>query len=690
MNLEQIKSELRLFKSYTDDKSLFVGSVNQKALESGLLIQDPVSEDVLNSAIELYGIKPEEWNQTFHKSFQTVIDTPIEVLVAQQLIHYFTTYGLEAMDLYNQDLVYIPHEKLEVPDLDEDVKLIPIVKLTELELGNRLLELLKSGIALSKQTVEDVMMLSDYIDKERFDEINNKEVKIALYNKYGIVPKNNMDFLRYLVYKLSGSTMLIKSKELLGVLSDCDKEEALRLLKAYVQKPYGYKKLGEIFLSQNEFFVAIKSHNPKTKIDKELNHIINRAKKSARTNRKHMPFDVLDRLTSIYNMNSEKGEFYYNRYFKYNADAAGLTQDTISFNDIKSKLDTITVFREVRILNSIRYRLNDVDTAMYKIRNGKAYLENIEHAGKSSNNKFKAQLYLKNIIEEHLYNRIHNIIGNKTIYLPDNVEYTVPTSEKQFLGNFPIGTTITIPRNNNMVIGVHWKNLDTQRVDLDLHAEGENEHIGWNASYRSDDIVHSGDMTDAKLPDGATECLLIKSSLKEATFVIKLKNYTQNNHDVPYEFIIASTIDENVSKNYTINPNDIITSISTKFDYDPKYKTIPDIDIAYVTLNEDRVVLRFNNFSTDTSIAGFKEDVKKMAISYGEEYPKAQLTLRELLTEASCIIADKPCTEIMEEVVVETETGSETLYRKVEKKVDYDLSIESITKDMLITMFMEA
>ena len=133
MNLEQIKSELRLFKSYTDDKSLFVGSVNQKALESGLLIQDPVSEDVLNSAIELYGIKPEEWNQTFHKSFQTVIDTPIEVLVAQQLIHYFTTYGLEAMDLYNQDLVYIPHEKLEVPDLDEDVKLIPIVKLTELE-----------------------------------------------------------------------------------------------------------------------------------------------------------------------------------------------------------------------------------------------------------------------------------------------------------------------------------------------------------------------------------------------------------------------------------------------------------------------------------------------------------------------------------------------------------------------------
>ena len=27
---------------------------------------------------------------------------------------------------------------------------------------------------------------------------------------------------------------------------------------------------------------------------------------------------------------------------------------------------------------------------------------------------------------------------------------------------------------------------------------------------------------------------------------------------------------------------------------------------------------------------------------------------------------------------------------KVEKKVDYDLSIESITKDMLITMFMSA
>lgn len=706
MNLEQIKAELRLFKAYTDDTKLSgVGIVNQDALKSGLLIVDICSDEVLASAVELYGIKPEEWNQTFHKSFQTVIDTPIEVLVAQQLIHYFTTYGLEDLGLYNEELVYIPKEKLDIPELAGDIKLIPINKITERDLGDRILSLLSSGVALSKQTVEDIMLLSDYIDKEKFDEIKNKEIKIALYDKYNIVPKNNMDFLRYLVYKLTDSTMLIKSNDMIRVLSNCDKEKALKLLKSYVGKPYGYKKLGEIFLSENELFVAIKAHNVENEVHKELNHIINRIRREANKSRKKIGYDVLDRLTSIYGYDKVSGDFIYNPWFKKDVAEATLTQVKLNQGELIKKLDDVTIFREIRILNAIAYRLNkfgaydkfnddaeylgNYKSILYKIRNGKSYAD--EFVFEKSLSKITAQQQVYDLVEKHLVDRLNKILKDKYVYIPDGIDYKAPTSEKQFIGNIPVGTTIVLPRNNNMVIGVHWKNLDEERVDLDLHAIGSDVHVGWNASYRETNIVHSGDVTDAQLPNGATECLLVRPNLKETTFVVKLKNFTHNRLDVPYEFIIASTTDDSISKNYTINPNDVLVSINTKFDYDSKYNDRPDIDIAYVTITEDNIKLAFVNTSTDNSIAGFRTDVRDMVVRYAEAYPSTQLSLRDIINMADCKLSDKPIISDLEEVKILNDKGEEEiLYKKVEKKVDFDLSLQNITKDTILSMFMEA
>ena len=194
----------------------------------------------------MYGKKPEEWNATFHKSFSTVKNTPIEVLVAQQIMHYITTYGFENLGIYSQDLVYIPYEALEIPELEEDIPMVVIHNINAEQLNERLLNLLTSGIALSKQTVQDVMELSDYIDVDRFDEIVNKEVKIALYDKYGVVPKNNVDFLRYLVFKTTGSTLLIQSRDLIKSIKNSDIEKPYEYLSTYVSRNNGYKKLVKI------------------------------------------------------------------------------------------------------------------------------------------------------------------------------------------------------------------------------------------------------------------------------------------------------------------------------------------------------------------------------------------------------------------------------------------------------------
>ena len=177
----------------------------------------------------------EKWNQTFHKSFKTVKDTPIETLVAQQIIHYFTTYGLENLGLYNEDLVYIPHEQLDVPELEEDIPVIMLHYMTYDMIAEKLMTLLTSGIALSQETLDLVKALSDYIPKDRFDEIKNKEFKIYLYDKYNIVPSNPKEFLRYIIYKLTGETLIVNNRKLRKLIQTSDKDETLRLLNTYLK-----------------------------------------------------------------------------------------------------------------------------------------------------------------------------------------------------------------------------------------------------------------------------------------------------------------------------------------------------------------------------------------------------------------------------------------------------------------------
>ena len=84
------KEVLRLFKSYLGEKS---ENFSKEGLKYGLLIPDTANENIIKEAIEQYGKDGEKWNQTFHKDFEIVKNAPIEDLIAQQLIHYITTYG---------------------------------------------------------------------------------------------------------------------------------------------------------------------------------------------------------------------------------------------------------------------------------------------------------------------------------------------------------------------------------------------------------------------------------------------------------------------------------------------------------------------------------------------------------------------------------------------------------------------
>lgn len=672
MTKEQVLAELRLFKSYTDDSVLRVHeTINNDALRKGVLFTQPVSDEVLNCALDLYGKKPEEWNATFHKSFQTVLETPLEELYAQQIVHYFTTYGLEALDLYNSDLVYIPKEQLEIPELEGDIPLVVIHQITALELGSRLLKLLTSGIALSKTTIEDVMLLSDYIDRDRFDEIANREVKIALYDKYGVTPKNNVEYLRYIIYKLTGGTLLIQNKETIEKLKHAPSYDVYRYLQKYVTEVGGTKRLAQIFQRYKNLFLALKRDRTDDIYGEQINAIINRISKVSK--KCHVPVgnNILDNLTKI----------------------SDIDVFNLAKSHIQEELDKATIYREIRIINAFRLNIQQpLNCGVYKIRNGKCYVKDKGGKKPSVTQKY-VWTEILNFIMEHLKTRLNKLVGGKTVYIPKNVMYSAPTSEKQFVNNMPEGSYIEIPRNENIVVGVHWYNLKDYRVDLDLHALNRTEHYGWNALYRSEgsDIAFSGDITDACGPNGACEVFLIKSALRNKSFLLTVNDFRNTPKSVPFDFIISHISSDTINKNYMVDPNKVVCTIHNSFDKDtPQKDGKPEMTLGFVDVQDGSVKFYFMDFELTRSIASNQSELTMAVFDYINAVKNTQLTLKDLLVLGGAELVDAPYVEKLVEVKMLDVTGEqETLYRKETQRCDIDLSIEQITKSTFIDLLQE-
>lgn len=650
---------LRLFKSYLGEQT---EGINADALKHGLLIPSSADEEVVKTAIELYGKDGQKWNETLHKDFEIVRNSPILDLLIQQMLHYITTYGFEELNIFSSDTVYIPKEEVSIPDLNvDDIELVVIKPITSEELSNRINTLINSGIALSQQSVDDIIVLSDYIDKNTFDDIKNREVKIKLYDKYQVTPRNPEEFLRFLIFKLTNSTLKIQNSETIVNLKYSNKKLTLDLLNSYI-KNNGIEPLSSIFLRNKNLFLSLKTSD---KDYSQINTIINKIRKMAVKYHKPLRKNVLDCLTDK-NIN-------------------------VDYVELANALEKITIFREIRILNGLLYRLSDNNNIVYRIRNGKSYVSKVEDNSEEYMNRL---LQLSDYIRRHLLYRLSQKVSGKMVYIPDNVTYAAPTSEKQFSGNIPQGSYISIPRNSDIVYGIHWNNLCSgtkkgfygevdslceERVDLDLKQMNKNEVFGWDASYRDNNknILFSGDVTDAPLPKGATELFYVNKNYGYGAFLITLNMFTSNSEDVPFEFVIAKEDkSSNVRKGYVLNPNNIIEKIDMVVKKSERQKTVGLIVIS------DDIKFYFNDFSIGASCStSSRTPITMGAFDYMQTYTKTQLKLNDLLKEAGALVINTPTINIEEEV-----TDDEGNITKVSKeiKADIDLSIPNISKDTII------
>ena len=629
-----MKSTIRLFKAVpilekkskaTNDKLL------QSTIKHGFVFAPEVIfnysekelEDLTKTVIEEVGLSAEEMNSSFHKSWSKVRGASLEQLVLEQLIHYFTTYGFEALGIYSKDSVYIPNEKLEIPKLDIDGFNFVVIKgYTKAELKKKIISLLSTGIAVSDETRKDIVDVCLFVEisSKEIEEIKNKEVRITLFDFLDLIPENPIEFLRYAVYKSIGKTLLIKDKATINQIKEQENFNVLALFHKYKNK-YRIERLSEIFYRFKPIFLAFKTNT-------QLKNYVNKIGRQAKKYHKPMKPDFLNEVTSMI----KKGEL-------------------VTKEKLNKELSKVNTFRKIRLAYALHYRTKDVESILYKIRNGKSYAKEFDFEHKAD-----AEEILE-VVKESIINDIRKNVKGKTIYIPEYIKYALPATEKQFTGDLPSGSYVTIPKD--MIFGVYWHNVGNYRVDLDLSIiQTSGRKFGWDAMYRTEDrgILFSGDMTEASTPNGASELFYIKRQTEDS-MIMFVNYYNFSPVTVPFKIIVGKERLEQLEENHMVNPNDVVCIAKTQINQRQKIlgliKTTPD-------------ECRF--YFCETAIGNTISSSGKPYVEYGRKYLtdfyEDMFSLNDILEQAGARINEK----------------------EEDEEYDIDLSPENLEKDKIISL----
>ncbi len=437
-------------------------------------------------------------NKTFHKSWNKIKTSSRLELFKKQILHYISTYGSNF-----QDDVYIPDEVLEIPETKLTYKVIKGYPSEVLQ--EKCLELLRSGLALKEETIDTI--LSALVDELEYtftgdENIKNKEAIIKIADLYNVFPTDVMAFFRYIIYKATGTTLLIKNDELIALIKASSYNPAVQF------KMFGLEKLAEIFNRFKPLFLAFKDKAPKT---------INKISKLSKKYHKPMVTNTLNEATNTL-----------------------LTAKDIHW------LDNATPFALFKAIAACYNRKNGQDAFLYRVRNGTSWVKEGELSVALNKKNYKFLLkYLKQRFD----------LSGKSIYIPENIKYALPTSEKMFVGNVPAGTRFY---GKKLAVGVYWENA-WGASDLDLSGLNIGGKVGWNAAYNQNDgnLMYSGDITSA--PKGAVEYLYANKGLETPTLV--LNNVYQGEHDCGYKIIIGQG--DHISEAFMMNPNKVFATIKT-------------------------------------------------------------------------------------------------------------------------------
>ncbi|WP_276876175.1 hypothetical protein [Chryseobacterium joostei] len=434
-------------------------------------------------------------NKTFHKSWEKIKNSTRWELLVDQIEHYLSTYGSSF-----QDEIYIPNEVLNIPEMKLTFKVIKAYSLDEMT--EKCLSLLKSGIALKEETIDDLLYILNKELDYKFtgkENIRNKEAIIKIADLYKIYPENPVEFFRYVIFKTTATSLLIKNKTLIESIKES------KFNPSDLFENFGLERLAEIFNRFKPLFLAYKSKSPKA---------INKISKLSKTYHKPLVSNPLN-------------------------DA---THTLLDENDLHW-LDNATPFALFKALSACYLRMYGQDTFVYRVRNGKSWVKTGKNSSVNEMNFEFILTYLKSRFD----------LSGKSFYFPEDVEFGLPTSEKMFVGNIPTGTRFS---GEKLAVGIYWEDA-WGAYDLDLSALNIGGKTGWNAAYNQENgnLMYSGDMTSA--PNGAVEYLYANKGLNVPTLI--MNNVYGGNPECGYKIVIGKG--DVISRDYMMNPNHLFAEV---------------------------------------------------------------------------------------------------------------------------------
>lgn len=205
----------------------------------------------------------------------------------------------------------------------------------------------------------------------------------------------------------------------------------------------------------------------------------------------------------------------------------------------------------------------------YLVRNGKIFIKKNESTyvkgKKTKATKTYSSDELKNLnsFYEVLYNELISRLALKACKVKMNplIDLTVPTSEKNFIGNYPIGTSLNAG-DNDIMVGIHWFGKDgAQDLDLSLY-DLNGDKMGWNSYYnKGTDIIYSGDMTSAN-PE-ASEIFYAKKGF--ATHIVGVNLY-RGEENSKFKLFVAKEKVTDLKKNHMVERKNIILDVDLCMD----------------------------------------------------------------------------------------------------------------------------
>lgn len=628
-----MEAPIRLFKSVLieqeGEKRPFDEELAKETLPLGFIFAPNVPNPrALIEVVEAaYGRAPEKINNAFHKSFAKVRDASDEQLVIEQVLHYLTTYGAEHYGVFSHDNVFVPAEELDIPEIKvEGFRVVIIKGLTKEDLKDKLFDLLVSGVALGEDTLADAVETAQLVGFTEADvaEVANNEAKVALYDYLGVVPSAPIDFLRYIVFKATNQTLLIKSPRLIVEISERNNTDIVGYLDRY-ERDHGFARLAEIFYRFKPLFLAMRTTSP-------LRKKINRIRRLAEKNHKPMRESYLDTVTG----KIARGE-------------------DISLEQLQKELEKVNTFRKIRLAYALKYRTTDADSIMYRIRNGKSYVTEFAPVDKSAAER------LLSTVNNSIAADLSRSVAGKKVYIPEYMRYALPATERQFTGNIPSGSSILVERD--MIAGVHWENQGRKRIDLDLSLTSVDGKIGWDGGYRSGNrtVLFSGDLIDAPLPKGASELFYLTENARGAW----LMNLNYYNFDpstpVPFKLLVGHDEPTRMDKEYVLDPNKVVSA--TPSEISEKQKVI-----GLIVANDQDTRFYFSETNIAGGISARNTEQSTMARNYLIRMYTDSISLNDLLVLAGAeIVTERPAAEELEDVI--------------------DLSPETVERDSLLKLF---